>query len=255
MNERARTQLAKLLKYHAQGVFGVEEAANQIAALANVGNIGELLDAVPNVLLSAVKTELSLEARRFADEECLEPEGSPFEEGSSSVYGQYCQRLLSTLFSKGKLHHKCRACVFCLPSFEPEWALQLLDSRLDGYSLVMSLPASQIWEPAPGETISVSTLETGIGDDMAIGVLAAWMKMLQRVRYPISPSQGLDGITYHFLGRGMGGRTWSPDPQTAPGRLVELSHALRAYVEASEENRCQKGEQIFALIEWFRQLA
>jgi hypothetical protein len=49
----------------------------------------------------------------------------------------------------------------------------------------------------------------------------------------------MDGETYHFACGAnnvgwMAGKTWSPDPDTAPGRLVALCHLLYDYVELGE---------------------
>lgn len=255
MNPRSRTQLDKVLKYQSQGVFGIEEAACQIAALASVEDAGEVLACVPEALFSAVKRELSLEVSRYVDDECLQPEGSPFEMVDGSYREKYYGKIARTLLVAESHHDWPQLSVVCLPSFKPEWALLLLEVKRVGFMLTLRTAASQIWPPERVEEVKVNKVRVKVDDAFAAGVRDAWEKMMRRVRHATPSMFVLDGVSYRFNLLGKAGRTSSPSPQTAPGRLVELSHALRAYVEASEENRCEKGEQILALIEWFRQLA
>lgn len=255
MNPRSRTQLDKVLKYHAQGVFGVEDAACQIAALTSVEDAGEVLACVPEALLSAVQAELSLEVRRYVDDECLWPEDSPFEVVGESYREKYYGKIARTLLVTESHHDRPQLSVVCLPSFEPEWALLLLEVKRVGYMLTLRTAASQIWPPERTEEVKVDKVRVKVDDAFAAGVRSAWEKMMRRVRHATPTMVMLDGVSYHFTLRGKAGRTLSPRPQTAPGRLVELSHALRAYVEASDAARSAIGDAILMNVEWFRQLA
>lgn len=54
--------------------------------------------------------------------------------------------------------------------------------------------------------------------------------MLLGTRYADDDILGMDGVTYHFsmdLGREtMAGKTWSPDPESKPGKLVKISDLM-----------------------------
>ena len=51
----------------------------------------------------------------------------------------------------------------------------------------------------------------------------------------------------------LAGRIWSPDPETAPGHLVKVSHVLRQYVKVSAPERAVVGEQLRQELGWFNQ--
>ncbi|BBO36120.1 hypothetical protein [Lacipirellula parvula] len=255
MNERSRTQLEKLLAYHAQGIFGLEEAANQIATLATVEDAGEMLAYVPEPLQSAVRSELVREASRFVGGECLQPEDSPFEIVGTSYKENYYGKIARTLLVTESHHDRPQLSVVCLPSFEPEWALLLLDVKRVGFMLSLRTAKSPIWPPERTEEVDVDNVRVKIDDALADGMKVAWEKMMRRVRHALPSSVVLDGVSYHFSFRAAAGRTHSPHPETAPGRLVELSHALRAYVEASDAARSAIRNSVLVNVEWFRQLA
>jgi hypothetical protein len=255
MNERSRTQLEKLLAYHAQGIFGLEEAANQIATLATIEGASEVLACVPEFLRSAVKEELLREAGDWEHGECLQPEDSPFEVVGTSYKEEYYGKIARTLLATESHHNRPQLSVVCLPSFEPEWALMLLDVKRVGFMLSLRAAKSQIWPPERTEETGVDSVRVKIDDALADGVKGAWEKMMRRVRHASSSSVVLDGVSYHFSFRGMAGQTHSPNPETGPGRLVELSYALRAYAEASDAARNAIRNSVLVNVEWFRQMA
>ncbi len=46
----------------------------------------------------------------------------------------------------------------------------------------------------------------------------------------------------------LAGRTWSPERATVPGKLVALSHALRAYLDAAEDGAERLREELDSYI-------
>lgn len=108
--------------------------------------------------------------------------------------------------------------------------------------------------------VAVRLIEAPLASELAALLCAVWQKMLLRVRHPKSSGIGMDGVTYHFASqwpgaRFMAGMTWSPDKQTAPGKLVALSHLLCQYTEATDTERRKLVGAIHQAAAWFGVLA
>lgn len=162
----------------------------------------------------------------------LEPEDSPFvPRGVLSRYNEAVVELLQAV----RPSRYALVSVVCLPSFECEWSLWLFGSRFDEHRLELRVADVPIW-PCEGDLPTVTRREAPVAADVAQGIVDVWTWMLRRVRHPDEPGMGLDGVTYHFTtnarGAGMAGQIWSPEANTAPGRLVALSEALRRFVES-----------------------
>jgi hypothetical protein len=70
---------------------------------------------------------------------------------------------------------------------------------------------------------------------------------LMGTRYPASPREGLDGVTYHFSYDRMCGKTWSPLSESVPGKLVTLAQTV---YEGSIAGQIDE-PKIDRLIDWF----
>ena len=133
--------------------------------------------------------------------------------------------------------------VVTLPSFRPEWAAWV-QSEPEPRACSCTVPVP-IWNGAdpshphvPAEAPAPSCAP--LSSKVARAIRAGWIAMLRATRYEEDDSLRFDGVAYHFSGfaRGQGrlaGSTWSPDPNTDTGRLVELAEALLAYSLAPSE--------------------
>jgi hypothetical protein len=155
--------------------------------------------------------------------------------------------------------------VVCLPCPYGEWALRLLRSENGDYSLALTVAEAPIWDSMfpsqKGTPVALRRAEAPLPPDLATVVCEAWRKMLLAVRHADRSIRGADGVEYHFaccagpyyIGPYMAGWTWCPDSATPPGRLVDLSHKLRGYVEQGEPERSGLTGEIRQGAEWFRE--
>jgi hypothetical protein len=230
VSPNAERRLSQLLAARQKGVFSDSEMVNQFGYLAAVADIKELLDRVPPDLVDVLKQGIAGNNRQEADDECLHPEGSPFD-----YFPSYYQKAATVLFGDRQLGGKRVLSVVCLPSFKVEWALVLLRSAMDEFTLSLSVAEKQIWSSDAEVPVAAKRIEAALSPEIALGVCDVWRMMLRRSRHPESRRLGMDGVNYHFAtyGRGIGSmaaKTWSPNPETAPGKLVSLSHLLHQYV-------------------------
>jgi len=126
-----------------------------------------------------------------------------------------------------------KASVFCHPTYEAPWALQVVGSRVAGFwALVSELTAQK------AEEISFSTSMrcTELSKDLGFSVCHSWRRIVSQTHYAEQRLGGrCDGESYHFAYSGkdtpeMAGQTWSPAKTTVPGRFVALAKALKEYV-------------------------
>jgi hypothetical protein len=258
LSPKIEGRLNRLLAMRDKGVFTDEEFAARLGDLLTTDNIGTLLERCPPDLIGVVKKAIALDNRRAADNECLQPEASPLD--WLDIFDRYYRNVAELLLEPGKPRRQGLISVVCLPSFEVEWALRLIGSEEKGYSLALSVAEAQIWPSRGTSPIAVKRRESPLAADLAVAVCEAWRKMLLRVRHPERGTGHLDGVTYHFACHGpgfnwMAGKTWSPEPQTAPGKLVALGHLLYQYVERDEPERSVLANEIRQAADWFRDLA
>jgi hypothetical protein len=254
-------RLGRLVASHKTGLFTDEEFAIQLGGLGSfvtTENINTLLSQLPVELHGTVKRGISLDNQQAADDECLRPEDSPLDPLCN--FGEYYRKVTETLLESDESERRSILSVICLPSFQVEWAVRLLGSERSGYLLSLSVAETQIWCHSATTPVAVNCLEVPLSRELAALMGVVWRKMLLCVRHPQSCRLGKDGVTYHFachdLGVGfMAGKTWSPNRQTAPGRLVAFSHLLYRYVEQDEAERTRLADEIQQAAEWFRRLA
>ncbi len=140
-----------------------------------------------------------------------------------------------------------RARAIAEPSFQAEYAVGIKETA-GAYALFSIQPARQLWgqvqrprgtPPADVGQLPVERCEAPLDAVLARGVIDVWGRMLAQTRPDESRSLGLDGETYYFSmdigGRTLAGSTWSPDPQSRPGRLVGMVLALRRYCAKRQE--------------------
>lgn len=168
----------------------------------------------------------------------LEPEDSPFH--SIPIIAQYYGNINSKLLPECASHTS--ALVVCLPSFQQEWALRLHGTDRSGTTITVTQGERPLWFDDPDE-IAISQHSLEITSDLADAFTDALGKALLTVANVNQTSRGLDGTTYHFSAmhpqKGwLSGKTWSPNPATVAGRLVDLVERLRRYVQGDRAGDC-----------------
>lgn len=146
--------------------------------------------------------------------------------------------------------------IVCLPSFENEWSLLVEEGRDGEYTATLRMADQQIWESLETKAPTVSTLSTAVPDHVGRTCLNLWFEQLLRTDYKSPAVDGLDGVSYHFFvsrdQRDLAGSTWSPNPDTVIGRLVEVAHTLHNYV-ANPSNRKEALRQFTLHVSWLMQ--
>jgi hypothetical protein len=243
----------RLVAIQQMGVYTPEEFGRLLGELITADNLEDVLERFPPGLSDTVKKAVAFDNRRAADDDCLYPERSPFE--LFFIFSQYHLNVARVLLDP---QQRRLLSVVCLPTHRPEWALGLVGSEEHGFTLSLSVPAERIARAPEPANISVLHTQTQapLPMESAVMVRETWRKMLGRTRILARERGGVDGDTYHFAssdggGRDMAGWTWSPDHDTAPGRLVSLSHLLRKYVESDEAERPGRLDLIRRYLDWF----
>jgi hypothetical protein len=187
-----------------------------------------------------VSSDEKVSSRRALEH--LLPEESPFCINAASAH--YYRSVAALLIGNKREKRFANASVICLPSFEPEWAVHLYGSEIIGFRLICSEPSSLIAHTSDTSSITVLEREVFIAADMANVISETWRIVLTHTRHSSDHNCGRDGVSYHFASKQMAGRIWTPPATTVPGKLVDLSHALRDFVRATESERVQLRECI-----------
>jgi len=119
-----------------------------------------------------------------------------------------------------------------LPSFTPEWVVEIQDPIREVATVKYAVVDGKIWSNDAPEKLRVIERSIQISSELAQLLKQLLDKHLDGVRYAYSESLGLDGTTYHFSNfrTGIGvrtGQTWSPEPQWPTDRLVKVTELLR----------------------------
>jgi hypothetical protein len=194
----------------------------------------------------------------------LEPEDSPFSRGPGMrLYEEMlaASLLVATESESQSLapawQQEERAILVCLPSFQPEWTLSVVGNRKAGYWVLLVEAQKSLWysttfwystagDPGIPCPPSVNIYRSELAATLGGAVCDIWSRVLSQTRYPPERWSGCDGVTYHFAYcrsgiRGIperSGKTWSPEEESVPGKLVGLSHALGDYAKDSANQDC-----------------
>ena len=178
----------------------------------------------------------------------LEPDDSVFTYGWSLDYYSNVVRVL------GRVLPERSPKVFVLPSNLNEYVIGINDEE-GGCLIVSGRVTHTLWLyesrkdnsdideymknsdfPEDPLDVAVDLSDQPASPDFCRRVRDVWATTLLRTRYPDPDSVrvGADGVSFHFStwqrGRGiLSGKTWSPEGQTIPGKLVALSMSLRSY--------------------------
>ena len=240
----------RLLAMQEKQYLSQQEFDLHLGDLATADNVKDLIDYLPPEQAGGLKSAVSVDERRATYNECLHVEESPLDD----MANRYHRIVGELLLEATEARHRVRASVVCLPSFAVEWGLRLLGSEKTGFTLALNVAEVQIWgsETSP---VPVRRIVAPFSVDMAEGICDTWRKMLLRVRNPEMGMVGTDGIGYHFSCRRMAGKTWSPDKESAPGKLVALGHLLADYVESDYSRRVAVADDIRKHVDWFKELS
>jgi len=106
--------------------------------------------------------------------------------------------------------------------------------------------------PKDPNEVKVERCEVAVDSGLAARIVSVWKQMLLGV-HVVPYEGGLDGVFYRFSmpvdGKDVAGQTWSPNPDSKPGRLVEIAETMRAYCQKKNETMATKlGGQVGALL-------
>jgi hypothetical protein len=247
---KERKLVEQLVEFEARGIQGFESSAWFLGEIVTPENYDAIAQIVPATWKERLDECIAAHSRQVLDAECLEPEYCPFDLGELLI--KYHRDVAAALFvSPSQLSSHYRLSVVCLPSFDVEWCVRLLWAKRGDPSLVLTVAERKIWLGDSAANTPVALHRAPLATDMAGQLEEIWDRMLCRTRFPERSGMGLDGVTYHFSNGAMAGKTWSPDPGTAPGRFAELSHRLREYCAAEKGRRSAFLAQIDELARGF----
>ena len=156
-------------------------------------------------------------------------------DGLLTVYGPHYSYLetVRTVLVGDVCEHSSAAMV-TLPSFSGE-SIVYLQEKNDGVFVVSARVSKQIWSASKDDKITVIRSEKPIDAKLAKQLGSVFALAVSQTRYPEHETLGLDGVDYQFsaFARFYGtraGKTWSPDRQTACGKLVALGEHMQGYV-------------------------
>lgn len=239
LSNRTLDELRRFSSYIEKGVIEpIDQLTGlRLAHLARTENIDELMEILPVELYPNLKEGLLAYTERMIGEDHLRPEESVFMEHETG-YDSWLARLLL----KPVDEYLSRLAMVCAPSFQVEWAIRVcrhtefrrLPDPLRSEIAVLTVAAQQIYSAPDITSVPIEVNQCFIDHHLTRRLVAVWDHMLQQTRYPEQGGPGLDGVTYHFSNGTMAGTTWSPDSDTAPGKLVEVGYALRKLIQADE---------------------
>jgi hypothetical protein len=134
------------------------------------------------------------------------------------------------------------------PSWGPEWVsgIRCVDSVAEVF---VSMAEESVyhagsrsgsgWHPDLGLAVQTKQRSRVIDSYTAGLVYLAWRNAILDTRYPDRAMMHLDGVRYLFSafvdGRGiLSGQTHSPEPESLPGQLVNLTNALERFTRSDD---------------------
>lgn len=143
------------------------------------------------------------------------------------------------------------------PSFEAEYGVRMIGVDVYLVTLRPSVWESTVMADGKGgyhhdirkAHADTSVRKASISPKLAAEVRQKYVNAISALNP--SDAGGLDGTTYRFVVRDAGcGETWSPQPNSANRRLVELAELLVAYARQSGQSFMSRSEKkIFRALE------
>ena len=137
-----------------------------------------------------------------------------------------------------------------IPSFSAESGLRLVGNDIYFVQLKTSVWANSFVMDGPGRghndfsSPQAATLvyRAALSPEIASRVKQLYRNAITNAKK--SDRMGLDGVTYRMaVPAGGCGETWSPEPQSPDGRLVELIQLLSAHARLSQPRAMQRNEE------------
>ena len=196
--------------------------------------------------------------------EHLEPEDSRF--SGIPILDEYNWTVITAFDVNYDFDVKAK--VIVMPSFHPEYALGIKKINNDytvfhyvaemsywGYTSLKMMKSEVIQVVEDGELqrdiegikkiestypgdfrdIKINRCEASLTPALAIDIIELWNHMLLKTTYAPEYSGGPDGVTYHFSNNSMAGQTWSPNPKSEPGKLVDIVRGMISYCNKTNE--------------------
>lgn len=240
------------LGYLERGALSRQEAIDKLGMVLTDDDTVGVFEAVAPEHHPLIQAGHREALQRRADEDCLQPEGSPFDPITHEYHARVVELLLA---SRPGEPPRAQFAVVCLPSFRPEWSLRLhrppngsRNSREP--TLVLVRANEPIWG-ATVRTVETTRHTRPIGDALATRLERVWGRMLESTRASRYVGMGVDGVTYHFEHRHRAGQTWTPRPNTRAGRFVQVADSLARYTGAEELARPAIESELIAQLERF----
>lgn len=240
------------LDWMARGTLTQDEAVDRIGYVFANEDIGDVFEAISPehhpLLHAAHRSAL----QRVADEDCLQPERSPFD----PLFHEYCGRVTELLLTPSADEPRWpEFTVVCLPWFQPEWALRLVRlgdefSNVREPMLVLVVANTAIWGPGI-QQVETTRHVCPVQIELASRLESLWERMLLSTRASRHVGMGLDGMTYHFQHRHKAGQTWSPRRDTRAWRFVEVALTLVRFATAEENTRPAIEAELLNQLSWF----
>lgn len=243
----------KTLTWLERGIITQQEVIGKLALTLTGESIDGVFETVSPEHHPLIQTAHLEALQRIADEDCLQPEHSPFDD----IFHEYHTRVAELLLAPAPGEPRWpRFTAVRLPSFQPESALRLVRPRRDFPAvrepmLILVNANEAIWGPTI-RSVETTRYTRTVRDELATRLETLWERMLLTTRASRHVAMGLDGVTYHFTFGQKSGQTWSPRPDTRAGRFVEVASTLVRYTTADEIASPGIEAELLAQLDWFR---
>lgn len=242
----------KTLAWLERGIITQQEVIGKLAMSLTGESIDDVFETVSPECQHLLQAGHREALQRRADEDCLQPEHSPFDDISQEYHCRVAELLLAP--PPGEPPWSQFTAV-CLPSFQPESALRMVRPR-KGFptirepTLVLVSANESIWGPTI-RSVETTRYTRAVQNDLASRLEILWEQMLLTTRASRHIGTGVDGVTFHFTFGHKAGRTWSPRPDTRVGRFVEVASTLVRYTTADEIASPGIEAELLAQLDWF----
>lgn len=136
-----------------------------------------------------------------------------------------------------------------LPSFEAEYGVRMIGNDVYLVQLRPSFWESSVVVDGPGRyhhdfrraRVGVSIQKARLSSEVAKRVRQTYANAVSKVKG--AKAGGIDGTTYRFVLRAVGcGETWSPQPGSSDGSLVDLAELLAAHARLASPLSMRRSE-------------
>ena len=147
--------------------------------------------------------------------------------------------------------HQSQLSITTIPSFSAESGLRLVGNDVYFVQLKASVWANSFVMDGPGRGhndfssphAATTVYRAALSPEIASRIKQLYVNAITNAKE--SDRMGLDGVTYRMaIPAGGCAETWSPEPQSPDGRLVELIELLSAHARLSQPRAMQRSEEV-----------